>query len=103
MHKVADHVIAAVGIPLIHLDDATAAAVRRADLQRIGLLGTALTMEQTFYRDRLAGHGQAAGVALDSSYEVAPEEFYIEELSLAPGWKAGGWIRWGLTDPVPRT
>lgn len=103
MHKVADHVSAAVGITLIHLGDATAAAVRRADLQRVGLLGTAFTMEQTFYRDRLAGHGQAAGVALDSSYEVAPEEFYIEELSLAPGWKAGGWIRWCLTDPVPRT
>ncbi len=57
MHKVADQVQAAVGIPLLHLADATAAAVHRAEVSTIGLLGTAFTMEQDFYRDRLAGHG----------------------------------------------
>ncbi|MGW9373789.1 non-ribosomal peptide synthetase [Streptomyces xanthophaeus] len=45
---------------------------------------------------------QVAGAAVDSSYEVAPEELYMDELSLAPGWKVGGWTRWGLSDPVPR-
>ncbi len=57
MHKVADQVQAAVSIPLLHLADATAAAVRRDGLRTVGLLGTAFTMEQDFYRDRLAGHG----------------------------------------------
>ncbi len=57
MHKVADRVEAAVSIPLLHLADAAAAAVIRAGLGTIGLLGTAFTMEQDFYRDRLAGHG----------------------------------------------
>jgi aspartate racemase len=57
MHKVADQVQAAVGIPLVHLADATAAAVTAAGLDTVGLLGTAFTMEQDFYRDRLAGHG----------------------------------------------
>ncbi|WP_299952972.1 aspartate/glutamate racemase family protein [uncultured Modestobacter sp.] len=57
MHKVADQVQDAVGIPLLHLADATAAAVRAAGLDSVGLLGTAFTMEQDFYRDRLAGHG----------------------------------------------
>ncbi len=57
MHKVADQVEAAVSIPLVHLADATATAVRRAGLTTVGLLGTAFTMEQDFYRDRLAGHG----------------------------------------------
>ncbi len=57
MHKVADQVQAAVGIPLLHLGDATAQAVNRAGLGTIGLLGTAFTMEQDFYRDRLSGHG----------------------------------------------
>lgn len=57
MHKVADQVEAAIDIPLLHLADATAAAVQRAGLDRVGLLGTAFTMEQAFYRDRLAGHG----------------------------------------------
>ena len=57
MHKVADQVQAAVSIPLVHLADTTAAAVRAADLTTVGLLATGFTMEQDFYRDRLAGHG----------------------------------------------
>ncbi|WP_308128076.1 aspartate/glutamate racemase family protein [Modestobacter italicus] len=57
MHKVADQVQAAVDIPLLHLADATAAAVTAAGIDTVGLLGTAFTMEQDFYRDRLAGHG----------------------------------------------
>jgi aspartate racemase len=57
MHKVADQVQAAVSIPLLHLADTTAAAVRAAGLTRVGLLATGFTMEQEFYRDRLAGHG----------------------------------------------
>lgn len=57
MHKVADQVQDAVGIPLLHLGDATAAAVTAAGLDTVGLLGTAFTMEQDFYRDRFAGHG----------------------------------------------
>ena len=57
MHKVADQVQEAVGIPLVHLADTTAAAVAAAGLETVGLLGTAFTMEQSFYRDRLAGHG----------------------------------------------
>jgi aspartate racemase len=61
MHKVADQIEAAVDIPLVHLVDATASAVHRAgkhpDMQTVGLLGTAFTMEEAFYRDRLARHG----------------------------------------------
>lgn len=57
MHMVADRVAGAVGIPLLHLADVTAQAVIRAGLGNVGLLGTAFTMEQAFYRDRLAGHG----------------------------------------------
>jgi aspartate racemase len=57
MHKVADQVQAAVSIPLLHLADTTAAAVRAAGLTKVGLLATGFTMEHDFYRDRLAGHG----------------------------------------------
>ncbi|MDQ1010362.1 aspartate racemase [Streptomyces sp. V4I23] len=70
MHKVAGQVQDAVGVPLLHLADATAAAVRAHGLATVGLLGTAFTMEQDFYRDRLASHGltvltpDAAGRAL---------------------------------------
>jgi aspartate racemase len=57
MHKVADQVSAAVRIPLLHLADTTADAVRASGLRRVGLLGTAFTMEQDFYRGRLAANG----------------------------------------------
>ncbi|MFX4293769.1 aspartate/glutamate racemase family protein [Streptomyces bohaiensis] len=57
MHKVADRVQDAVGVPLLHLADATADAVLGAGLRTVGLLGTAFTMEQDFYRRRLEAHG----------------------------------------------
>src|SRR6476619_5213294 len=57
MHKVADQIESAVGIPLLHLADTTAAAVAAAGQTTVGLLATGFTMEQDFYRDRLAGHG----------------------------------------------
>ena len=57
MHKVAPALEAGVGIPLLHIADVTATAARSAGLTRVGLLGTAFTMEQPFYRDRLTAHG----------------------------------------------
>jgi aspartate racemase len=53
MHKVAPAIEAAVKIPVLHVADATAAAVRGAGLSTIGLLGTRFVMEQDFYIDRL--------------------------------------------------
>ena len=57
MHRMADQVGAAVGIPLIHIAEATAAAVKRTSVRRPLLLGTRYTMEEAFYRDRLASLG----------------------------------------------
>ena len=57
MHRLVDRIEAAVSIPLLHIADPTAAAIRAAGHRRVGLLGTAFTMEQAFYRDRLAAHG----------------------------------------------
>lgn len=57
MHRVADVIEAAVGVPFLHITDATAAAVRQHGVDTVALLGTAYTMEQPFYRDRLASHG----------------------------------------------
>ncbi|GAA1347633.1 aspartate/glutamate racemase family protein [Saccharothrix algeriensis] len=54
MHKVAAAVAGAVDVPFLHIVDATA---RRLDVRRVGLLGTRFTMEQEFYRERMAAHG----------------------------------------------
>lgn len=59
MHLVADAVAAALplGVELVSVIDATAEACRVAGLPRVGLLGTAYTMEHPFYADRLRAHG----------------------------------------------
>lgn len=53
MHKVASAITATVEIPLLHIADPTAEAIKRAGFTTVGLLGTRFTMEQDFYRDRL--------------------------------------------------
>jgi len=53
MHKMAEPVAAGIRIPLLHIADATASAIRAAGLGRVGLLGTRFTMEEGFYRGRL--------------------------------------------------
>jgi aspartate racemase len=58
MHKMADEVEAAIGIPLLHIADATADVIKAKGLSKIGLLGTKFTMEEDFYRGRLVDkHG----------------------------------------------
>jgi aspartate racemase len=53
MHKVAGAISDAIAIPLVHIADATAEAVRSQGISRVGLLATAYTMEQDFYVGRL--------------------------------------------------
>jgi aspartate racemase len=58
MHKMADAVEEAVDVPLLHIADATAAAIHAQKLHTVGLLGTVFTMEEMFYKGRLASrHG----------------------------------------------
>ena len=53
MHKMAEEVAAAIGIPLLHIADATAERIKAQGLRKVGLLGTRFTMEEDFYRGRL--------------------------------------------------
>ncbi len=57
MHLVADEVAAAVSIPLIHIVDETAAALKASGHRRPLLLATRYTMEHGFYAERMARHG----------------------------------------------
>tara|TARA_R110001583_G_scaffold10128_3_gene47244 strand:- start:754 stop:1446 length:693 start_codon:yes stop_codon:yes gene_type:complete len=54
MHKLAPQVEAAISIPLLHIADATAQRIQAQGLSRIGLLGTAFTMDEAFYKGRMA-------------------------------------------------
>ncbi|KJV32564.1 aspartate/glutamate racemase family protein [Luteibacter yeojuensis] len=53
MHKLAGQMMEGVGIPLLHIADATAARIHATGMRRPGLMATAFTMEQSFYTDRL--------------------------------------------------
>lgn len=53
MHLMAEQVRQAAGLPLLHIADATAAAIRQAGLEKVGLLATRFTMEKDFYVGRL--------------------------------------------------
>ena len=57
MHIVADQVAASINVPLVHIADPTANALRQDGMQKVGLLGTRFTMEMSFYKDRLISHG----------------------------------------------
>lgn len=57
MHLVAPAVQEAVDVPVIHMIDETAKAIRAAGLDTVALLGTGFTMRMPFYRDRMALHG----------------------------------------------
>jgi aspartate racemase len=53
MHKVVPQIESRIDVPILHIVDATANAVRAAGMKKVGLLGTTFTMEQDFYRGRL--------------------------------------------------
>jgi aspartate racemase len=85
MHKLAARIEAAVNIPLLHIADATAEVLLADGIQRVGLLGTAFTMEQDFYRGRLSDrHGLEVLVptAEDRSlvHRVIYEELCVGEI-----------------------
>jgi len=71
MHKVAPEIEQAIGIPLLHIADATAQVLKKEGVTRVGLLGTRFTMEQAFYRERL----EAAGIDV-----LTPDESQRDEV-----------------------
>ena len=71
MHKVAPEIEQAIGIPLLHISDATAQVLKKDGVTRVGLLGTRFTMEQAFYRERL----EAAGIDV-----LTPDESQRDEV-----------------------
>nr|MBF0683029.1 aspartate/glutamate racemase family protein [Pseudomonas sp.] len=79
MHKVAPAIEAAVRIPLFHIADPTAEAIKDAGLSTVGLLGTRFTMEQAFYKDRLRErHGLQVLIPNQADREVIHRVIYQE-------------------------
>jgi len=82
MHKVAPQIENEIEIPLLHIADATAETLVRNGIKRVGLLGTAFTMEQDFYKGRLIDrYGLDVIVPSNKDRQVIHKTIY-EELCL---------------------
>jgi len=82
MHNVAASIEAAVTIPLFHIADPTADAIRQAGHSTVGLLGTRFTMEQAFYRNRLSERHGLRVIVPDPEDRDAVHRIIYEELCL---------------------
>ncbi|MEO0997435.1 MAG: amino acid racemase, partial [Pseudomonadota bacterium] len=80
MHLMADEVQAAVEIPLLHVADAAAVAMKQRQVRRPLLLGTRFTMEQDFYAGRLRNRHGIDVVTPDSAGREAVHEIIYDEL-----------------------
>ena len=79
MHKVAPAIEASIDVPLIHIADATAEAVLKEGLRCVGLLGTRFTMQEDFYKGRLAErHGLEVLVPPAADQEIVDRVIYDE-------------------------
>ncbi len=78
MHKVAPEVQKAVTIPLLHIVDAAAEALKADGITTVGLLGTKFTMEQAFYRERLETKGVNVLVPNESQRNTVHEVIFKE-------------------------
>jgi amino-acid racemase len=80
MHRIADEVQATVSIPLIHIADATAVVMKRAGVTRPALLATRFTMEQDFYKGRLADKHRMSPVVPDADGRDMVHRVIYDEL-----------------------
>lgn len=79
MHKVADVIQASIQIPLLHIADPTAKAIRASGLSTVGLLGTRFTMDQDFYKGRLTEqHGLQVLVPGSADRDIVHHIIYGE-------------------------
>jgi len=78
-HKVAPRIEREIGIPLVHIADATAQEIREAGIATVGLLGTKFTMEEDFYRGRLVErHGIEVLIPDDNERETIHRVIFKE-------------------------
>lgn len=86
MHNVVDQVQAAVSIPVLHIADQTALTLIANNVTKAGLLGTAFTMEQAFYRERLEQHAIEVVIPAEESrkdvHRIIYQELCLGEIRL---------------------
>tara|TARA_B100000780_G_scaffold269206_1_gene227837 strand:+ start:223 stop:921 length:699 start_codon:yes stop_codon:yes gene_type:complete len=82
MHKVAAQVQAAVTIPMLHIADATAQVLLAHGISKVGLLGTAFTMQQYFYKARLVKDFGIEVLVPNKAQQALVHQIIYQELCL---------------------
>jgi aspartate racemase len=80
MHRVYESIEAAIDVPFLHIADPTGRALQAAGIERVGLLGTRYTMEQTFYTGRLRERYDLETVIPDEAERVDVHRIIYDEL-----------------------
>lgn len=91
MHKVAADIEDSVKIPLLHIADPTAEAIKTAGLRKVGLLGTRFTMEEDFYSGRLRDHHGLEVLIPDETDRAAVHEIIYGELCVGTILETSRW------------
>ena len=78
MHKVAPEIQRHIGIPIVHIAEATAEKLKERHVERVALLGTKYTMTQNFYKDRLTAAGIEVLVPEAEDIETVNDIIYQE-------------------------
>ena len=78
MHKVAPEISRTITVPLLHIADMTAIELKKANIKKVGLLGTKYTMQQAFYKNVLQANGIEVIVPDDAGIEVVNSIIYDE-------------------------
>lgn len=77
-HMAAEAIQKSIGIPLLHIADATAKAIAKSKTKRVALLGTRITMEQEFFKKRLLANGIEAIIPGDADREFMHRTIFAE-------------------------
>ena len=80
MHKLADEVAAAISIPILHIADIAAAAIKQTPSRTPLLLATRFTMEEPFYRGRMLDRHDLALIRPEPEEERAVHDIIYREL-----------------------
>ena len=80
MHRVYESIEQAIAVPFLHIADPTGDALRAAGVERVGLLGTRYTMEQTFYTGRLRERYGLETIVPDEAQRVDVHRIIYDEL-----------------------
>lgn len=78
MHKIAGEVQASVSIPVVHIADAVAEAIKTKNLKKVALMGTKYTMQLDFYRNKLAASNISVIIPDVTGVEFINDTIYKE-------------------------